>query len=92
MTFITWTCLRCVQELATILGPQNPTQRSCVSHIYSHSSSLYPCFTICCPRTDAARRWKVAGIKLRAGGLFREFRRRDLTDIDTFISRDSEVG
>ena len=29
MTFITWTCLRCVQELATILGPQNPTQRSC---------------------------------------------------------------
>ena len=30
MTFITWACLRCVQELATILGPQNPTQRSCV--------------------------------------------------------------
>ena len=29
MTFSTWTCLRCVQELATILGPQNPTQRSC---------------------------------------------------------------
>ena len=29
MTFITWPCLRCVQELATILGPQNPTQRSC---------------------------------------------------------------
>ena len=30
MTFITWACLRCVQELATISGPQNPTQRSCV--------------------------------------------------------------
>ena len=29
MTFITWACLRCVQELATISGPQNPTQRSC---------------------------------------------------------------
>ena len=29
MTFITWACLRCVQELATILGPQNPTQRNC---------------------------------------------------------------
>ena len=29
MTFITWACLRCVQELATILGAQNPTQRSC---------------------------------------------------------------
>ena len=32
MTFITWACLRCVQELATILGPQNPTQRSCDGH------------------------------------------------------------
>ena len=29
MIFITWACLRCVQELATILGPQNPAQRSC---------------------------------------------------------------
>ena len=29
MIFITWTCPRCVQELATILGPENPTQRSC---------------------------------------------------------------
>ena len=44
------------------------------------------------PRTDAARRWKVAGIKLRARGLFTEFKRRDLTDIDTFVSRESEVG
>ena len=25
MTLITWDCLRCVQELATILGPQNRT-------------------------------------------------------------------
>ena len=31
MTFITWACLRCVQKLVTILGPQNPTQRSCAS-------------------------------------------------------------
>ena len=32
MTFITWACLTCVQELANILGPQNPTQRSCVTY------------------------------------------------------------
>ena len=30
MTLITWTCLRYVQEMATILGPQNRTQGSCV--------------------------------------------------------------
>ena len=30
MTLITWECLRCVQELATIFGPQNRTQGSCV--------------------------------------------------------------
>ena len=29
MTLITWTCLRYVQEMATILGPQNRTQGSC---------------------------------------------------------------
>ena len=29
MTLITWACLRYVQELATILGPQNRTQGSC---------------------------------------------------------------
>ena len=29
MTFIKWASLRCVQELATILGPQNRTQGSC---------------------------------------------------------------
>ena len=29
MTFITWACLRCVQELTTILGPQNRTQGRC---------------------------------------------------------------
>ena len=29
MTFITWACLRYVQELTTILGPQNRTQGSC---------------------------------------------------------------
>ena len=28
-TIITWASPRYVQELATILGPQNPTQRSC---------------------------------------------------------------
>ena len=26
MTFSTWACLRCVQELATVLGPQKLTQ------------------------------------------------------------------
>ena len=26
------------------------------------------------------------------GGVFKEFKRRDLTDIDTFVSRESEVG
>ena len=30
MSLITWACLRYVQELATILGPQNRTQGSCV--------------------------------------------------------------
>ena len=39
MTFITWACLRCEQELATILGPQNPTQRSC--EVY-----LNPCYFV----------------------------------------------
>ena len=29
---------------------------------------------------------------MKAGGLFREFKRRDLTDIDTFVSRESEVS
>ena len=29
MTLITWACLRCVQEAATILGPQNRTQGRC---------------------------------------------------------------
>ena len=33
MTFITWACLRCVQELTTILGPQNRTQGSCVWYV-----------------------------------------------------------
>ena len=35
MTFITWACVRCVQELATILGSQNPTQRSCGVYVKS---------------------------------------------------------
>ena len=32
MTLITWACLRYVQELATILVPQNRTQGSCARH------------------------------------------------------------
>ena len=32
MSLITWACLRCVQELTTILGPQNRTQGSCDQH------------------------------------------------------------
>ena len=33
MSLITWACLRCVQELTTILGPQNHTQGSCVVYL-----------------------------------------------------------
>ena len=33
MTFSTWACLRCVQELATILGPQNRIQGNCVMFV-----------------------------------------------------------
>ena len=29
MSLITWECLRCVQELTTISGPQNRIQGSC---------------------------------------------------------------
>ena len=39
----------------------------------------------------AVKRWKVAGLKVRAGvGL--GIKRRDLADSDTFIVRDTEVG
>ena len=50
MTFITWTCLRCVQELATISGPQNPTQRSCDKYfivVANISDFLVLCFVFC---------------------------------------------
>ena len=40
MSLITWACLRYVQELATILGPQNHTQGSCALCILSKSSIL----------------------------------------------------
>ena len=42
MTLITWECLRRVQELAPILGPQNRTQGSCESYlgIYSNERVL----------------------------------------------------
>ena len=33
MAFSTWACLRCVLELATILGPQNRTQGRCVLYL-----------------------------------------------------------
>ena len=35
MTSITWAGPRCVQELATILAPQNRTQGSCDLHLFS---------------------------------------------------------
>ena len=39
----------------------------------------------------AVKRWKVAGLKVRAGvGL--GIKRRDLADSDTFIVRDTEAG
>ena len=41
-------------------------------------------------RERAVKRWKVAGLKVRAGvGL--GIKRRDLADSDTFIVRDTEV-
>ena len=43
MTFITWACLRCVQELATILGPQNPTQRSCENDCLHETGAAFIC-------------------------------------------------
>ena len=41
MTLITWECLRYVQELATILGPQNHTQGSCALCILSILFNTY---------------------------------------------------
>ena len=43
MTFITWACLRCVQKLATILGPQNPTLEA-VRYMYFACLDLKFCF------------------------------------------------
>ena len=40
MTSITWASPRYVQEVATILGLQNPTQRSCDVQVHTHSTAL----------------------------------------------------
>ena len=40
MTSITWAGPRCVQELATILAPQNRTQGRCAKYIIIQGSSL----------------------------------------------------
>ena len=43
MTYITWACLRYVQEMATILSPQNCTQGSCELYLtpeYQYDSPL----------------------------------------------------
>ena len=40
MTLITWACLRYVQELTTILGPQNCTQGSCVLLLSTYLHSI----------------------------------------------------
>jgi len=45
MTIITWACLRYVQELATILGPQTPTQRSCDVSSYFIRNNLQQSIT-----------------------------------------------
>ena len=42
MTFITWACLRYVQELTTILGPQNHTQGHCVGHLFNLEIEVVP--------------------------------------------------
>ena len=39
--------------------------------------------------TSVVRRWRVAGIKLRVG--LGQFKHRDTRNMDTFISRESEV-
>ena len=41
-------------------------------------------------RASVVRRWRVAGIKLRAG--LGQFKHRDMSCIDSFISTESEVG
>ena len=71
MTFITWTCLRCVQELATILGPQNPTQRSC-GHVterdiqnllYQQEHFWIPALAFCCKFLSLVFRVEQLSIK-----------------------------
>ena len=50
MTFITWASPRYVQELTTILGPQNRTQGSCVVYIgFTLYTSIQPLVTEYCP-------------------------------------------
>ena len=40
-------------------------------------------------RSDVGKRWRIAGLKLRAGIGF--VKRRDLSDLESFITPDSEV-
>ena len=45
---ITWAGPRCVQELATFLGPQNRTQGRCEGHQHFHPShQLLFCPAVC---------------------------------------------
>ena len=46
MTFMTWACLRYVQELTTILGPRNRTQGSCVLVVAFSKYCEYQCTTM----------------------------------------------
>ena len=47
MSLITWACLRCVQELTTILGPQNRTQGSCGKYYFKQNLNLLLLAFIC---------------------------------------------
>ena len=54
MSLITWECLRCVQELTTILGPQNPTQGSCVDTNKFRKYVILRVYRPAPPRTTSA--------------------------------------
>ena len=65
MSLITWACLRCVQELATILGAQNRAQGRCVL-CYVMLTSNYHCK--CC--TVAAHLTSMRGSLALPDGLW----------------------
>ena len=58
MSLITWACLRCVQELTTILGPQNRTQGSCEQYLLQALTDTTSTLqSMWLPRGDVGRRF-----------------------------------